>query len=202
MARINSNIPAVLAFAGDVKHKSYSDGGKDMGEVHIFKDDINLSELGLDGRELSTFVNLLSRLISTSSETKEGPRKLPEQNLTIIAENMYRLRRRRDALMAARFGGDIFSDPAWDIILDLYIHNSRNQDVSVTSVCSASMVPITTALRYITLLSERGLIERSKNPKDGRSYLLRLSPEAIRIIEELLTGLEERHDARADHAVA
>lgn len=178
------------------------DGGKDMGQVHIFKDDINLSELGLDGKELSTFVNLLSRLISTSSETKEGPRKLPEQNLTIVAEKMYRLRRRRDALMTARFGGDIFSDPAWDIILDLYIHNSKNQDVSVTSVCSASMVPITTALRYITVLSERGLIERSKNPKDGRSYLLRLSAEAVQIVEELLTDIEEHYDTRSDHAVA
>ena len=173
-----------------------------MGQIHMFEDDINLSNLGLDGKELSTFVNLLSRLISSSGETKEGPRKLPEQNLTAIAERVYRVRRRRDALMTARFGGDIFSDPAWDIILDLYIHNSKNQDVSVTSVCSASMVPITTALRYITVLSERGLIERSKNPKDGRSYLLRLTPEAIRIVEDLLADSEDGLDARPSHAVA
>lgn len=173
-----------------------------MGQIHMFKDDINLSSLGLDGKELSTFVNLLSRLINTSAETKEGPRKLPEQNLTAVAERVYRVRRRRDALMTARFGGDIFSDPAWDIILDLYIHNSKNQDVSVTSVCSASMVPITTALRYITVLSERGLIERSKNPKDGRSYLLRLTPEAIRIVEDLLADSEGGLEARPNHAVA
>jgi DNA-binding MarR family transcriptional regulator len=173
-----------------------------MGQIHMFEDDINLSNLGLDGKELSTFVNLLSRLISSSGETKEGPRKLPEQNLTAIAERVYRVRRRRDALMTARFGGEIFSDPAWDIILDLYIHNSKNQDVSVTSVCSASMVPITTALRYITVLSERGLIERSKNPKDGRSYLLRLTPEAIRIVEDLLADSEDGLDARPSHAVA
>lgn len=104
--------------------------------------------------------------------------------------------------MAARFGGDIFSDPAWDIILDLYIHNSKNMDVSVTSVCAASMVPITTALRYITVLSERGLIERSKNPKDGRSYLLRLTPEAIRIVEDVLADSEGGIGSRPNHAVA
>lgn len=173
-----------------------------MGQVHIFKDDINLSELGLDGKELSTFINLLSRLISTSAEAREGPRKIPEPNLTAVAEKIYRVRRRRDALMAARFGGEIFSDPAWDIILDLYIHNSKNQDVSVTSVCAASMVPITTALRYVTVLSERGLIERSKNPKDGRSYLLRLSSEAIRIVEDLLTDADGQFDTRPNHAVA
>jgi len=168
----------------------------------MFKDDINLSSLGLDDKELSTFVNLLSRLINTSTESKDGPRHLPEQDLTAIAERVYRVRRRRDSLMGARFGGDIFSDPAWDIILDLYIHNSKNQDVSVTSVCAASMVPITTALRYITVLSERGLIERSKNPKDGRSYLLRLTPEAIGIVEDLLADTEGGIDRRPNHAVA
>jgi DNA-binding MarR family transcriptional regulator len=115
---------------------------------------------------------------------------------------MYQVRRRREALMTARFGGDIFSDPAWDIILDLYIHNSRNQDVSVTSVCAASMVPITTALRYVTVLSERGLIERSKNPKDGRSYLLRLSAAGLQAIEDLLTDVDEGLETGANHAAA
>lgn len=160
-----------------------------MGDVHIFQDNADLSALGLDTKELSTFVGLLSRLISTSNDAKEGPRKVPEQSLTEMAENLYRFRRRRDALMTARFGSDIFADPAWDIILDLYIHNSKNQDVCVTSACAAAMVPITTALRYITVLSDRGLIERSRNQKDGRSYLLRLSSEAIQLVEDLLTEI-------------
>ena len=165
-----------------------------MGDVHIFQDNADLSALGLDGKELSTFVSLLSRLISTSNDAKDGPRKVPEQDLVAAAENLYRFRRRRDALMTARFGGDIFADPAWDIILDLYIHNSKNQDVCVTSACAAAMVPITTALRYITVLSERGLIERSRNQKDGRSYLLRLSPDAIHLVEELLTEIVSTTD--------
>ena len=168
-----------------------------MGDVRIFQDNADLSALGLDGKELSTFVNLLSRLISTSNEAKEGPRKIPEQSLTAVAENLYRFRRRRDALMTAQFGTDIFADPAWDIILDLYIHNSKHQDVCVTSACAAAMVPITTALRYITVLSDRGMIERSKNQKDGRSYLLRLSPEAIHIVETLLTDIAPTFDHMA-----
>ncbi len=173
-----------------------------MGQVHLLGDDLELNSLGLDAKELSVFVNLLSRLIKTSSEVKEGPRELPQQDLTTIAEKMYQMRRRREALMNERFGGDIFSDPAWDIILDLYIHNSRNQDVSVTSVCAASMVPITTALRYVTVLSERGLIERSKNPKDGRSYLLRLSPAGLKAVEDLLSDIDYRPGANTSHAAA
>ena len=123
-----------------------------MGDVHIFQDSADLSALGLDGKELSTFVSLLSRLISTSSEAKEGPRKIPEQSLTAVAENLYRFRRRRDTLMTAQFGTDIFADPAWDIILDLFIHHSKNQDVCVTSACAAAMVPITTALPIVAIL--------------------------------------------------
>lgn len=165
-----------------------------MGDVHVLKDNADLAALGLDGKELSTFVNLLSRLINTSADAKEDQRKLPRQNLTEAAEIMYRFRRRREELMTARFGSDIFADPAWDIILDLYIHNSKNQDVSVTSTCAAAMVPITTALRYITVLSDRGLIERTKNPRDGRSYLLRLSPEAVRIVEAMLAELPSQSE--------
>lgn len=175
-----------------------------MGEVHIFQDNTDLSSLGLDGKELSTFVSLLSRLISTSKDTVETRRPSPELSLAAAAENLYRFRRRREALMTARFGSDLFADPAWDIILDLYIHNSKNLDVSVTSACAAAMVPITTALRYITVLSDRGLVERSKNPKDGRSYLLRLSPEAIHIVEEVLAEIIPTtgyHGQNPNHAV-
>lgn len=173
-----------------------------MGQVHLLGDDIELNSLGLDPKELATFVGLLSRVIKSSSEVKEGPRRVPQHDLTMIAERMYRVRRLRESVMAARFGSDIFSDPAWDIILDLYIHNSRNQDVSVTSVCAASMVPITTALRYITVLSERGLIERTRNPKDGRSYLLRLSAAGLQAIEDFLSNVHTGPDNTASNAAA
>lgn len=165
-----------------------------MGDVHVLQDNADLLALGLDGKELSTFVNLLSRLINTSADAKEGQRNPPRQSLVEAAETMYRFRRRREELMTARFGNDIFADPAWDIILDLYIHNSKNMDVSVTNTCAAAMVPITTALRYITVLSDRGLVERTKNPKDGRSYLLRLSSEAIQIVEAMLAELPSQSE--------
>ena len=93
--------------------------GKHMGQVHLLGDDLELNSLGLDAKELSTFVNLLSRLIKTSSEAKDGPRKVPAHDLTALAEKMYQVRRRREALMTARYGGEIYSDPAWDINLDL-----------------------------------------------------------------------------------
>lgn len=160
-----------------------------MGDVHIFQDNTELSGLGLTGKELSTFVQLLARLVNTSkgaSAPETAGESSAATSLTQVAEGLYRLRRRREALMTTRFGGDIFADPAGDIMLYLYIHSGRGEPVSVTRACSAANVPITTALRYVTVLADRGLIERSKNPEDGRSYLLKLSPAAIELMEETI----------------
>src|SRR3546814_1843272 len=42
------------------------------------------------------------------------------------------------------------SDPAWDMLLDLYLAAERNtRPVSISSLCIASAVPATTALRWI-----------------------------------------------------
>lgn len=160
-----------------------------MDDANVFQGNEDLADLGLSGKELATFVQLLGRLINTNRENGSQPAKPSQARLIEIADGLYRLRRRREALMSPVFGADLFADPAWDILLDLYVKNGRSEDVSVTQACSAAVVPVTTALRYITVLADRGLIERSKNPDDGRSYLLRLSTEAMRLIEEILTEM-------------
>lgn len=169
-----------------------------MGDVHIFQDNAELSGLGLTGKELSTFVQLLARLVNTSKgASAPEPAAAPADSTSLIqmAEGLSRLRRRREALMTNKFGGDIFADPAGDIMLYLYIHSGRGEPVSVTRACSAANVPITTALRYVTVLADRGLIERSKNPEDGRSYLLKLSPAAIELMEETIGEMLPRQPA-------
>ena len=65
---------------------------------------------------------------------------------TITSNNireMLRWRRRRDQL----FAGDLFADPAWDMMLDLAAAGLEGVDVAVSSLCIASAVPATTALR-------------------------------------------------------
>src|SRR5690606_28555572 len=52
------------------------------------------------------------------------------------------------------FGGDLFADPAWDILLDLTAARVERTRVSVTSLCIASGVPPTTALRWIRQMTE------------------------------------------------
>lgn len=69
----------------------------------------------------------------------------------------------------------IIGEPCWDMILDLCISEIEGRKISVTSACLASGVPITTALRWISLLERDGLIEKESDSKDRRRTFLRIS---------------------------
>lgn len=132
------------------------------------------------------------------SETahEEGSRRFKRspQILFDLASSKYRIRRLRERY----FQGGIFGEPAWDILLELFANHAKGSQISVTSLCIAANVPTTTALRYISLLEDRGLVTRSKAGHDRRvsfvklsehgheamtSYLMHISGE----IEELLS---------------
>ncbi|MFX7938349.1 winged helix DNA-binding protein, partial [Acinetobacter baumannii] len=74
---------------------------------------------------------------------------------------------------------DLFFDPCWDILLDLYIAHRKNRQISISSACMAANVPTSTALRWITTLERRGLVLSEKDAKDSRRRLVRLTLTAI-----------------------
>lgn len=85
-----------------------------------------------------------------------------DEAVVAFAKNLFAFRRRRNEF----FGGMLFADPAWDILLELYIMRVARKPVRVKNACIASGVPATTALRWIGLLQEQGLIERSADTMD------------------------------------
>jgi DNA-binding MarR family transcriptional regulator len=104
-----------------------------------------------------------------------------------VAEEIYKVRRKRDVQFEQFFGEGLFCEPAWDMLLDLYINNGRKRAISVSSACLASAVPTTTALRHISELVRRRLVVRSPHPDDRRVYVLHLTPIAVSVMEELLS---------------
>jgi hypothetical protein len=85
----------------------------------------------------------------------------------------------RQRQMRARFfDGELFADPVWDILLDLTAARAEHTRVSVTSACIASGVPATTALRWITQMTEAGLIDRVRDDTDRRRAFVALSDTA------------------------
>lgn len=76
------------------------------------------------------------------------------------------------------FDAELFSDPVWDMLLDLYAAQLEGHKVSVSSLCIAAAVPATTALRYIRRLTDSGVFVRVPDYEDGRRAYISLSQEA------------------------
>jgi hypothetical protein len=85
---------------------------------------------------------------------------------------------RQRQLRSRFFDGDLFADPAWDMLLDLTAARAEHTRVSVTSLCIASGVPPTTALRWIGQMSEAGLLRRVEDETDRRRVFITLSDDA------------------------
>lgn len=90
----------------------------------------------------------------------------------IKAKKYIRARQKRESIFKNM---DIFGEPAWDIIIDLFVASEECRLVSVSSLCIASNVPTTTALRWITILENLEIIIRTADPSDGRRSFLALS---------------------------
>ena len=72
---------------------------------------------------------------------------------------------------------DLFADPAWDMMLDLFRAEVLQQRVAVSSLCVAAAVPATTALRWLNTLVQQGVLVRQPDPMDGRRVFVELAPE-------------------------
>jgi len=96
---------------------------------------------------------------------------------------------RQRQLRARFFDGDLFADPAWDMLLDLAAARAEHNRVSVTSLCIASGVPPTTALRWIGQMTEAGLFERVEDDADRRRAFIGLTDKAADAMARYFTEL-------------
>jgi hypothetical protein len=106
-----------------------------------------------------------------------------------IAIGEYRRRRAR----AEFFDSGLFSEPAWDILLDLFVAAIDGIRVSITSACIASSCAPTTALRWISVLESQGLVVRSGDPRDQRRSWLTLTEKGHQRMCSYLRGKQVTH---------
>lgn len=96
-----------------------------------------------------------------------------DEILAEAVKSAIRARRLRERF----FPGDLFADPAWDMMLELLFAELTHRRVSVTSLCEAAAVPPTTALRWSRLMVQKGLFVRRADPLDGRRVFVELAPK-------------------------
>jgi FixJ family two-component response regulator/DNA-binding transcriptional ArsR family regulator len=100
----------------------------------------------------------------------------------ILAE-LARLKGKREAL----FRGPLFSDPCWDMMLEVLRHELAGGAIPTTSnVCLSAGVPISTALRKLQAMENAGLIERRRDSEDERRTIIKLTmPTKTGLLEYL-----------------
>jgi CheY-like chemotaxis protein/DNA-binding MarR family transcriptional regulator len=86
-------------------------------------------------------------------------------------------------LRSQYFPAELFSDPCWEMLLDLYDAALAGAEVTVTSLGAASGVPQTTALRRMETLQAHNLIVRTEDKTDKRRTIIRLSDTGMQAVE-------------------
>jgi hypothetical protein len=115
----------------------------------------------------------------------------PRDAALATARHAYWLRRQRAQIFGS---AELFGEPAWDILLDLYIAHAEDKAVSVSSACIGSASPATTGLRWLAVLTEHGLITREADENDQRRIMVRLTQRGVAAMERFLTIARERPD--------
>jgi hypothetical protein len=138
------------------------------------RNDSNTGRLLELSDQVSRIANTLARL-STATELSESEAEsavVPAISAKVVA-TVIRARR----LRGNYFDDSLFADPAWDMMLDLFHAELTQRRVAVSSLCIASSVPATTALRWSKAMTDKGLFVRRADPFDARRVYVELSPQ-------------------------
>jgi DNA-binding MarR family transcriptional regulator len=93
-------------------------------------------------------------------------RYLPEAGVALraVAERLYSERRRRDA----QFPPDLFGEPAWDLLLALFMAQEDGRELDLTEAYAAAKIDPREGPALVNKLADAGLVLRSRTQRDKR----------------------------------
>lgn len=118
----------------------------------------------------------------------------------LASDNLARSIMSARALRGKHFAASLFSDPAWDLLLELYALEREGQRASVSKLCVSAAVPATTVIRWIDKLSSDGLVVRSEDQLDRRRVWVSLSRSGFDAMTQYLEEVSSVSLHRANHA--
>lgn len=73
------------------------------------------------------------------------------------------------------FADELFHEPAWDMLLALFIAQADHRTMNVKTLVATAQAPVTTSQRWIDHLHKLNLIDRTIDPADRRRVEISLS---------------------------
>lgn len=83
------------------------------------------------------------------------------------------------------FGENLFSDPAWDILLVLYAAKLAKRNLQLTELTKVLETPNSTVVRWVDTLKDRGLVVAIVSTSNPQQLELCLSSVGARRMESL-----------------
>jgi DNA-binding MarR family transcriptional regulator len=111
------------------------------------------------------------------------PSSLAGTTLAAMAERLYLERRRR----ADYFPAGLFGEPAWDLMLALFVAREEGRRLSVAEAYEAAAVKPAAGRRLLAKMERVGLVARSGGEEDRRKRYVELSQNAHERLSDYLT---------------
>jgi DNA-binding MarR family transcriptional regulator len=129
--------------------------------------------------------------VTSGCEAFGPPHNAPNQRTEKAlraAERAYQERRSRSSYVGS---AELFGEPAWDVLLDLFIQQAKNETLSVKTACIDIDAPTSTAVRWLRVLEQHGLIAFDSDPAAEDQSLIHLTPTGYEGMRRYLESIAQ-----------
>jgi DNA-binding MarR family transcriptional regulator len=106
-------------------------------------------------------------------------------SLRAVAERLYCERRARDE----RFPAGLFGEPAWDLMLALFMAREEGRELHLDEAYRAAGVEAGAGRALVTRLEARNMVARAPSKRAKRRQSLHLTKDAVERLADYLAGL-------------
>jgi DNA-binding MarR family transcriptional regulator len=86
----------------------------------------------------------------------------------------------------AALGRELFSDPAWDILLELYAARLGERRMTLRELARSIDIPESTTARWISVLSDRGFVIALNDRREMVEASIELSAQGLAVMKRLI----------------
>ena len=169
----SANLEETLqGFASDLLNES----GEDFGSIECAEARSPVT-IDLGANDIAALKRILATLAKDVPHATVSSDGRAERE---IAQLIFDLRKARALL----FPASMFGEPAWDMMMALYI---ANQAPAAADLARWTNTPPTTAMRWITYLEGHDLVARESSDDDRRTHKIRLTRQARVNMQQLFS---------------